>query len=183
MTKLLPNGQKKKSEGGASQHWCTPGLPILLAHRVFRGGLNLDGVDLDPFSNPNSRTAARIQWYGPDVDGNDGFELSWAAVAETVLYNPPWKRSGDAVRKAAAEWEDGCASIGIVPCSMNSQHWPIVERAAARCYPHRRVSFLEDGVPKKGNPKDVVLIYEGPEPYWFAHHLAEYGRIHFGRVQ
>jgi len=170
----LPSIQVKDSQGSASQHWCTPLDVIQLVQQV------LHWIDLDPFSNPGSLTGAYSQWYGPDVGGSDGFELSWAAVADTVFFNPPWKRSSNAVRKADAEYRDGCEIIGLIPCSMNSQHWPIVERAPAYCYPHKRPSFLEDGVLKKGNPKDVAIVYWGQRPFRFADVFRGYGRIKFG---
>ncbi len=174
-TRLSPGGHVK---GGGSQHWNTAPDIVRLARNVF------GRIDLDPFSNAWSGTGARIQWYGPDASqcAVDGFEHSWAAVARWVFFNPPWKRSGDAVRKAELEYQDGCEIIGLIPCSMNSRHWPLVERAPARCYLHKRPSFMEDGVIKKGNPKDVAIAYWGDGPYHFADHFSEIGRIHFGVI-
>lgn len=161
-----------------SEHWNTP---VEIVRRV-RDALHLRRPDLDPFSNLASQTGAFDEWTGPHSGGIDGFEHSWAAVAETVFFNPPWKKSGLAVRKAESEYQDGCEIIGLIPCSMNSRHWPLVERAPARCYNHKRPSFLLDGKPVKGNPKDVALIYWGPRPYRFADVFSEIGRIHFGVI-
>lgn len=172
-TKLSPGGQTK---GGGSQHWCTDPKLVALVHQVI-------GVpELDPFSNPDSQTGAAIQWYGPDAGDYDGFELSWAAVASTVYFNPPWSRSGDSIRKAVDEAEDGAEIICEIPCSMNSKHWPLVERAPARCYLNKRPGHVENGVLKRGNPKDVAFVYWGRRPYRFAHVFSAVGRIHFGRI-
>lgn len=176
-TKLSPGGQTK---GGGSQHWCTDPWMVNTVHDVFGGP-----PELDPFSNPSSGTGAAIQWYGPDVDGNDGFELSWGVLrGRKVYFNPPWSHTGKAVRKAAYEWETwksiDIEIIGLIPCSMNAKHWPLVEQAPARCYLNKRPSFLADGVLKKGNPKDVAIVYWGSRPYRFADVFSSIGRIHFG---
>ncbi len=188
MTGLSPGGQTK---GGGSQHWCTPLWIVEMVHEVFRAA-----PDLDPFSNPQSETGALTHWYGPDAPDpefrHDGFALSWMeAAAEdpcdpwNVFFNNPWNRTGDAVRKAASEWDRWGRAIQIIslfPCSMNAKHWPLVEAAPARCYFDRRPSFVVDGKIKKGNPKDVAVAYWGDQPYWFAHVFAKAGRIHFGQV-
>ena len=173
--RLNPGGHVK---GGGSQHWNTP------REMFWKAGEVLANIDLDPFSNPASNVPASDSWHGPSAPKRaiDGFEHSWAAVARTVFFNPPWKRSGDAVRKAELEYQDGCEVIGLIPSSINSQHWPIVERAPARCYPHKRPSFLLNGEAVKGNPKDIAIIYWGPRPYRFADVFSELGRIHFGVI-
>ncbi len=180
-TKLSPGGQTK---GGGSQHWCTPPDIVELVHGV------MGGIDLDPFSNPQSVTGARCQWYGPGVGGYheamDGFGCSWASHSR-IFFNPPWSHTGKAVRKAASEWEkwggtDSLEIIGLIPCSMNAKHWPLVERAPARCYLNRRPSFMVDGKIKRGNPKDVAIVYWGSRPYRFADVFSEVGRIHFGVI-
>lgn len=155
----------------SSEHWCTPPEVVDLVRKV------LHTIELDPFSNRDSQTNARMQLFGPDVDGHDGFEEPWDAC--TVFFNPPWRRSGDAVRKAQAEWEAGHALeiIGLVPTSLNAKHWPIVEQAPAVCTPNKRINFFEDGVQKKGNPKDVVLIYWGNNPWRFRAIFSELGRV------
>jgi hypothetical protein len=156
----------------------------------------LEWIDLDPFSNAGSITAATTQWHGPDC-GNverrgDGFEDSWCLVPSApppdhrrVWFNPPWNKSGKAVRKAVVEYEQHIGRIeiiGLFPCSMNAKHWPLVEQAPARCYLNRRPSFLEGGEEKKGNPKDVAIVYWGHRPYRFADVFSSIGRIHFGMV-
>jgi hypothetical protein len=174
---LTPGGQAKR---GGSQHWCTPEWIVSMVRVVFD-----DLLDLDPFSNPGSITHAKDQWYGPEQDGMDGFELSWGALAETVYFNPPWNRTGDAVRKASQEWHDSDGEIqiiGLIPCSMNAKHWPLVERAPARCCLNRRPSFMVDGEIKKGNPKDVAIVYWGSRPYRFADVFSSVGRIYFGVI-
>ncbi len=176
-TKLSPGGQTK---GGGSQHWCTPPDIVGLTQKVFDTSM----IDLDPFSNPNSVVGAKHEWWGPPHD-TCGFSHSWEAVANTVFFNPPWNRSGDAVRKADEEWSGSGGDIeiiGLIPCSMNAKHWPLVERAPARCYLNRRPSFMVDGKIKRGNPKDVAIVYWGSRPYRFADVFSEVGRIHFGVI-
>jgi hypothetical protein len=158
-TKLSPGGQTK---GGGSQH-------------------------------PESKTRARIQWYGPELEHGvfqgDGFEDAWAMQPMDhddpwrVFFNNPWNKTGTAVRKAASEHEkhgNSIEIIGLFPCSMNAKHWPLVEQAPARCYLNKRPSFLADGVLKRGNPKDVAIVYWGSRPYRFADVFSSIGRIHFG---
>lgn len=159
-----------------SQHWNTPIDIFTKVQSVLRS------IDLDPFSNHDSMIPTRLRWYGPCASelAIDGFDHSWSAVARTVFFNPPWNRSGEAVRKAELEYQDGCEIIGLVPSSINSRHWPLVERAPARCYPHKRPSFLLDGEAVKGNPKDIAIIYWGASPYRFADVFSSIGRIHFG---
>lgn len=186
--KLSPGGQTK---GGGSQHWCTPPDLVALVHKVFGCA-----PDLDPFSNPQSVTGARQQWYGPELkhgkNSGDGFEDPWMATPADsddpwrVFFNNPWGKTGKAVAKAEREWLRAGSSIeiiGLFPCSMNAKHWPLVEQAPARCYLNKRPNFMEDGEIKKGNPKDVAIVYWGSRPYRFADVFSAVGRIHFGRVE
>lgn len=168
-----------------SQSWCTPPEVVELVHAVI-------GVpDLDPFSNAGSKTGAAVQWHGPDAGSLCGFSSSWREAAGeggAVFFNPPWSRAGDAIRKAAreAKADPTMQMIGLVPSSINSRHWDLIEDAPCRAYPHRRVSFVdpETGEVVKGNPRDIALVYWGPRPYRFADvlHRSRFARVHFGIV-
>lgn len=167
-----------------SQHWCTPPEIVELAKLV------LHSIALDPFSNPQSVTGAWQQWYGPGADsGSSGYDRSQDGWGEwhprlyhTVFVNPPWKETQRAIVKCRDEWLRGYDRqvIGLFPTGPNCSSWPIVLRAPARCYPSRRIAFLENGVPKPGNPKDVVIVYWGHDQYRFREVFRELGEVVFG---
>jgi len=169
-----------------SQNWNTPKEYVQLMHRALRGRPHLD-----PFSNAHSLTGAMEHWYGPDADEHAvcGFDSSWAAMGDEdgcrVVFNPPWRRAGEAVRKAVAEWEQegpDVSIVGLIPSSINSRHWPLIERAPARCYPHKRLHFTLNGEARASAKNDVALFYLGPDPYVFADTFCTVGRIHFGVI-
>lgn len=160
------------------QHWCTPPEVIEVVRRVLRP------IILDPFSNAESKVGALEQWHGPDADDRpgDGWSL-WPAWAHTVFVNPPWRATQKAIEKCRDEWLRlrGREVIGLFPAGCNSSAWPLVLRAPARCFPHKRITFWAMGEPgDQGADKNVVIVYWGHDPYRFREVFRELGEVVFG---
>lgn len=168
------------------QHWCTPPEVVETARRM------LGAIDLDPFSNKESRTYAMHQWTtdystssyesGSLFTAMDGWG-GWPAVLKTVFVNPPWLATQKAIEKCRNEWlaVPGRQVIGLFPAGCNSSAWPIVLRAPARCFPHKRITFWAQGEPAdQGADKNVVIVYWGHDPYRFREVFRELGEVVFG---
>lgn len=173
-----------------SRHWCTPKEYVEAAHIAFKAR-----PELDPFTNLGARTFARRGFIEPGVDQSgfdlcahggvteyietDGFAADWGG---RVIFNPPWKRSGESIRKALAEYdaERVREAVAIIPVSTSSKHWPLMEQRGLICYPHKRPSFVnpETGKEVKGNPKDVAVWYLGPRVLNFRLAFEHIGRFH-----
>lgn len=143
------------------QHWCTPTEILDRVVQVF--GV----VDLDPFSNPFSLVQACEKWVDPEEKwtdpkgiARDGFEHRWHG---DVFFNPPFRRANEAVAKAHRGWLAGEyeSAIGILPCSMNSKHWWMIEAAPEHGYFRRRPSFLFEGLKSTNGKGDVAIVYWG----------------------
>jgi hypothetical protein len=154
----------------SNDHWNTPPEIIEPSAMV------LCGITLDPFSNDTSIVPATRRWNGAEVDG---FERSWHD--ERVFCNGPWSRTKRVVEKCVSEWMAGRVHIiSVIPTSLNASYWDHVDEAPARCRPRRRVSFMRDGKPVKGNRQDCVIVYWGPEIYRFRAHFRDVGEVKFG---
>lgn len=150
------------------QDWCTP-QEIWEPAQILFGGQ----IDLDPFFGPDSNVPA-TRWFTED---DDGLVQPWDGK---VFVNGPWSLTKAVVEKCEREWSWGCDIVAVIPTSLNSSYWHIVERAPAVCVPKRRVSFEVDGEPHKGNRQDCVVVYWGADTYRFRALFSELGRVRFG---
>lgn len=157
------------------QDWNTP-EEILTPTRALFGGQ----IELDPFHNEHSIVGALNTFDGDDSGDGQGCGFAGSWVGQTFV-NGPWGRTKDVVTKCVEEWLWGSAEIvAVVPTSLNSSYWHLVEQAPAVCRPYRRVSFLRDGQPVKSNRQDCVVVYWGPDIYRFRALFGSLGRVRFG---
>lgn len=170
----MADGSEREWSG---DEWCTPPEIWERALRVF----NVLCV-FDPFPNADSSVPVMHDWRAVEgLESSDGFVRTWADIGEPQCFvNPPFSRAGDAVRKCVEEWMAGCEIVAVIPTSLNSSHWDLVDEAPAVCRPFRRVSFMRDGRQVKGNRQDVAIIYWGVDIYRFRAAFKDYGRVRFG---
>lgn len=154
-----------------NDHWNTPKELWEPARKLFHGT-----IELDPFSNETSKVPAVECWYG---EPKDGLELPW--TSSLCFVNGPWSKTKWVVEKCVREWmHNGAEIVAVIPTSLNASYWHHVEEAPATCCPRRRVSFLRDGEPVKGNRQDCVIVYWGPDIYRFRALFSDVGRVRFG---
>ena len=139
--------------------WNTPPHIVRAVKDAFGGT-----IDLDPCSNPTSQVGATINL--SRETGHDGRAVPWTG---NVFVNPPY--GGGLlvpwVHKAAREASRGAKVILLIPAAVGNKWWhePGGPWSAGTriCFISGRLSFLENDVPKKGNPSDSALVYYGSE--------------------
>ena len=158
------------------------------------------GVDLDPCANLGSVIPAGVRVFAPlTVEGaptdaeleargyvgktlhRDGLAFDWPSAGSpaTAYVNPPFSDP--------TPWAERCYRYGVegtveavlcVPVQTSSSWWrAFVRPAAARCELDRRVAFLDDGVPVKGNPRDSALVYFGSDVWRFREIFRHVGEV------
>lgn len=157
--------------------------PRFLLERVWRFG----PVILDPCSNAWSEVGARVEL---SIDrGEDGLSADWRAILERetgavdagglVFVNPPYGpgHMRPWARKMVSEAHRGVEVIGLVKFDLTTEWWRVLARATtARLDIDRRVAF---GGGAHGSGTIISsLLYIGPRPYLFAHHVADLGELH-----
>jgi hypothetical protein len=130
--------------------WCTPVHVVDMARRALGGT-----IKLDPFSNP---WACIVSTFSTTTMGFDDWSDELALPPSTALVNGPWSKSGEVVRHVVAQWMRGWSVVQIVPTSLNSTHWRLIEEAPAVCTPSKRIAYLREGVAVKGNRQDSVIV-------------------------
>lgn len=159
-----------ETKGWSGDCWCTP--PEIWERAL---AATCQVALLDPFPNRDSSVPAAAAPLGPD-----GFADPWPLVGIAVFVNPPFSRAGAAVRKCVEEWMRGHTIVAVIPVSLNASHWEFIDDAPAVCRPFRRISFFKDGVQKKGNRQDVVIVYWGADPWRFRQAFRDLGRVRLG---
>jgi hypothetical protein len=153
---------------------------------------------LDPATNVNNPTAARVICIAPQVIitpyspglvvhpashvAMDGLAQNWAELADggMVWLNPPFGRAKvDFLKKAAEEYRRGAEIQVIIPCDPATGWWqdhcsPRLSTARGVCFLRRRPTFLD---PETGKP--VVGKDGKPQGPQFGCNIIYFGdRIH-----
>lgn len=159
--------------------WCSPPEIIAAARRA------LGSITLDPFSNPWALTIAPMRL---EAEGLEPWKdvckrkFSYVSLPQcpTAFVNGPWSKNKEVVLHCVEQWMDGWEIVQIIPTSLNSSYWPLIEEAPAVCVPSKRISFLKEGKPAAENSKDCVIVYRGSDPWRFRQAFRELGRVRFG---
>lgn len=148
--------------------WCSPPEVVEPAQWV------LNGIDLDPASNPNSIIDARVSIYHVDImDGSpyvlcdprypnavwgDGRTVDWS-WARNAWINPPYGRgvNREWVTKIAGEADKGLEQIALVPASPGAKWFRYYWDANALCFWEGRLQFL--GAPANADFESVVAYF------------------------
>lgn len=139
----------------AGDHWCTP-------DEIWEPAADLmGGIELDPFSNASAGIFCQTRYDGED---GDGFADPWM---ERNFVNGPWSKAKQVVERCHEMWLRGNLSIQVTPTSLNAAYWDLIREAPAICEPRRRIAFLRDGKPVKGNRQDVVIVCWHPDVWRF----------------
>jgi hypothetical protein len=180
----------------ATEDWCTPPELVEVVTSIFGGR-----IDLDPCSNPWSRTAAALEvmprlWDSGTHDWapgrrdtvvfGDGIRTAWTGA---VYVNPPYGRELDAFMDRsvrAAKGEERASVIMLAPAKTSRRCWQrTVPRASAVCFLDGRVDFELEGGAKSGVwfssalvlwTRDRELVHRFA---WYLDH--KHGHVMFGR--
>jgi len=122
----------------------------------------------------------------PDLEAGvirDGLAFDWSSASGSppvcAYVNPPFS--------APTPWAERCRryalegsveSLLMVPVQTSSAWWRAnLWPAPAICFLHKRIAFLDDGVPVKGNPRDSALVYHGAEVWRFRQIFGTVGEV------
>lgn len=136
----------------------------------------LGQIALDPASSHLAQTVVQAErFYTP---AEDGLAAPWAG---TVFLNPPYSNPLPWVARLLWHYDQGAvpAAVVLTGCAA-SPRWAqlLAGRAAAICYPARRVNFWPRRPSDNGNAGDNLVWYLGPDRDRFAAAFAAYGVVH-----
>lgn len=166
-------GRKINSD---KKDWCTP-FKYVDAVRKFFGE-----IELDPCSNANSITQAKVEYILPK---NNGLIDSWNF--RTIYVNPPYGINKDN-KTSIKDWiklcnnaykKHGSEVLALIPVAVNTRHWKqyIFGKANAVCFlADTRLKFI-NGIDDKGAPMACAVVYWGNKKEKFYEHFSQYGAV------
>lgn len=150
----------------------TPGWLLDLVDVLWPGG-----IDTDPAWSPRSRVKARLTYDGSCAE-QDGLSQPWRGM---VWLNGPY--SDLAPWSARMADHVACDREGLMLCNVStSVAWFRRVRPGqqfgcrAVAFFDRRIAFIKDGVERRGNDREQMMLWWGP-----AKRLRAFRRV-FGRV-
>lgn len=153
------------------QEWYTPALYVESARAA------MDGIDLDPASNPLAqKTVKARRWYDKEADG---LLQEWDG---RVFLNPPYSYPTVAhfTERLCLGVESGkiTAAILLVNNCTDTGWWHRAARLAlAICFTAGRISFYKAGGTQKQPTNGQNFFYFGSERQEFNRHFSTFGRI------
>lgn len=156
--------------------WCTPDYVI---DRVV---LVLDRIDLDPCSNQYSKVPALTKW----TRAHDGLSQDWSEH-RTVYCNPPYSDPDPwmflcSMHPTNYAGRKPAEVIACIKSDTSTQWWHrrIWKRAAAICFPSKRIEFTPPpGIQRSSPDFATALVYYGQRPLTFDAGFADIGHIDF----
>lgn len=133
----------------------------------------MGSIDVDPASNAIAQIAVRAGTYYSEERSGLLPSVKWEG---NVWLNPPYGRDlpGPFVDKLLVEIREGRTKQAIL--LTNASHDTAWWRAAgvqssAICLPDHRIAFINPltGKPERGNDRNQIFAYFGPNPEHFCH--------------
>ncbi len=151
---LFESKKKKLSRG---DEWCTPDSMLDLGRRV------LGEFDFDPASTVAANKRVRAAWFYTKENDALAPYATWTTSA--LWGNPPYSSTliGPFTDKFIAEYDNGNMKNGLwLTNAQTDAAW--CQKLLARfvhCFLKKRISFLENGKPVKGNRNWQVIFCAG----------------------
>ena len=138
----------------------------------------LGPIELDPCAVRGSLVEARIEWYGPENELEDGLARSWAGHGLVYCFPPP-RLIGRWAHKIASEARREAEIVALLACRTDAAwlHDYVFPTAAAVCYWRGRLRAL--GEPRKSVPPRAV-VYWGPRANAFGKAFESVGSVALG---
>lgn len=144
-------------------HFSSSNMNLCTPPNVLEAVRRMGPIGLDPATNANNPTGARLYYVGGT---SDGLSLPWGSVvqgSEVVFFNPPYGRQiGKWTQKAYSEHRlatVNSVTLGLVPARPDTT-WFQDSGADAWCAWRGRIHFVD---PKTGEP---VLCWSKKHEKW-----------------
>jgi hypothetical protein len=152
------------------EDWYTPGYIIRACEKVF----SIPNFDFDPCSSAEANKTVRATTYL--TKEQDGLTTEWSEWAY-VWMNPPYTRGlvGKFVEKFLSLNSPGAV---LINSTTETKAWQALAREATYIwFPDRRIAFISDGQPVKGNTLPQTLFLFGWSDEMNVDHLWNLGGV------
>lgn len=137
------------------EDWYTPGYIIRACEKVF----GISNFGFDPCSCEEANREVRADVFFTKDD--DALSATWPEGDPFVWMNPPYTRGavGAFAERFLAE---GCQGAVLINSTTDTKAWQaLASEAQYIFFPNRRIAFISDGVPVKGNTLPQTLFLYG----------------------